>query len=458
MTYDIRDYGAVGDGVADNSAIIESLLRRIGAEGGGVLRVPAGIYRSGPIELKDNTTLRLDSGATLRFIPNAERYHPVVTRWEGVICSALQAPLFARDARGVSIVGEGTIDGSGSAWWEALRAKRARGQSGPESEIELRLAGLNADYANQPSGGGGRELQFLRPSLVQFLRCREVLVQGVTLANSPMWTLHPVFCEGVEISGVHIVNPADAPNTDGMDIDSCTNVTILDSTVEVGDDCIALKAGAGEQGYREARPTSGVRISGCRFKAGHGGVVLGSETAGGIRDVTVSDCAFEGTDRGIRIKSRRGRGGTIENLDFSRLKMRGVLCPLSINLYYNCGSKRSEAARLFSLDRVKIDELTPRLRNIRFSSVTALDCRVSAGFIVGLPEAPIEELTIEDCRFSLAGEQTIPPARSEMFEGISPPEGRGIHIRNANGLLRGVSVEGCPGEAVEYGEGARFAT
>jgi polygalacturonase len=455
--YDIRNYGAVGDGAADNSAIIKALLQLIDADHGGVLHVPAGIYLTGPLELPDNATLQLDAGATLRFIPDLSRYHPVSTRWEGIICKALQAPLFAQDAHDIVIEGEGTIDGSGPVWWKMLRDKRARKQSGPESDIELRLASLNGDYANQPSGGGGRDLQFLRPSLVQFLRCRDIAIRDVTLANSPMWTLHPVFCDRVEISGVHIVNPADAPNTDGMDIDSCTNVTISDSTVDVGDDCIALKAGAGEQGYREARPTAGVRISGCRFNAGHGGIVMGSETAGSIRDVTVTDCAFNGTDRGVRIKSRRGRGGTLENLSFSRLKMKGVLCPISINLYYSSGSKRSEAAHLFSLDKENIDELTPRLRNIHFSQITAVDCRVSAGFIVGLPEAPIDNITIEDCRFTIAAENLVSLERSEMFEGIAPQTGRGILIKNANGRLRGISLENCADEAVVYDTGADFA-
>jgi len=452
--YDIKDFGAKPDGATDCSAAFALALSKLREAGGGTLRVPEGVFLTGPLELTDNMTLLLERGATLSFVTDPERYEPVETRWEGIACYAMHPQIFARNARNISIIGEGCIDGNGAPWWEAHRRKKAEGQTLPATLIERKLALLNHFDGTEPSGGGGRETQFLRPPLIQFLACDGVKVEGVTLRNSPFWTLHPVFSSKILINKVKIENPSDAPNTDGIDIDSCDDISIFDSLVDVGDDCIALKAGAGPQGVAARRPTRNVRISGCTLLSGHGGIVIGSETAGDIENVDVCNCRFIGSDRGIRIKSRRGRGGTVQNLSFRNLTMEKVLAPLTINLYYNCGAKAGEAERLFSILAQPISALTPRIRNIIVSNLVASDCRASAGFIVGLPESRIENLRLENCVISMAGASLAPVRQSEMYQGIEETDKRGLRLKNVECTMVGLSVEGCAGSGILLEEGS----
>jgi polygalacturonase len=454
---DIREFGAVPDSPSDASEAIGAALKALKEQGGGTLRVPAGTFLTGPIELFDDLTLLLEKDARLLFADDPERYPPVRTRWEGLTCWAMHPLVFARGAKRVAIRGEGALDGNGAAWWSAHRAKQVSGQARPVTAAEKRLGSLNG-AGDQPSGGGGRQTQFLRPPLVQFLSCEEVLIEGILLTNSPFWTLHPVFTKRMRIEGVRIVNPADAPNTDGIDVDSCVDVSILNTLVDVGDDCIALKSGAGSAGVAEARPTSGVKIEGCSFLNGHGGVVIGSETAGGIEDVEVKGCRFSGSDRGIRIKSRRGRGGVVQNLSFSNLFMEGVLAPITINLYYNCGAKADEAERLFSTAAQPFDALTPSFRDIRISELTAKGCRASAGFVVGLPESKIKGLVLKDCSIDLADEGLLPVKASEMYQGLPEIQERGMRLRNVECSLERVRVGNCSGEALVVEEGCELKT
>ncbi|HWP69295.1 MAG TPA: glycosyl hydrolase family 28 protein, partial [Rectinemataceae bacterium] len=303
----------------------------------------------------------------------------------------------------------------------------------------------------------GRETQFLRPPLLQFLFCIGVTIEGVTIRNSPFWTIHPIFSEKISIKDVRIENPADAPNTDGIDIDSCSDVSIVGTVVDVGDDCIALKAGSGPKGLAEGQPTRNVSIRHCTFLRGHGGVVVGSETAGGIENVDVTNCRFVGSDRGIRIKSRRGRGGTVQNLSFRNLVMEKVLAPLTINLYYNCGARAADAEALFSQAPAEVTALTPKIRNISVSNLVATECRASAGFVVGLPESKIENLSLENCSIAVATENLVPVGRSEMYQGIAETGYRGLRLKNVECSMNGVKVEHCAGEGYLAEEGCSLS-
>lgn len=452
--YELSDFGAVSDGKTDNSAVFAQVLEKIRLEGGGTVLVPPGEFLTGPLELFDNTTLFLARGATLCFVADQERYEPIETRWEGIMCHAMHPLIFASHSKNIHIGGEGTIDGNGRPWWEAYRRKRAEKQEGPVSAMEKRLAGLNGFDGRQPSGGGGREMQFLRPSLVQFLCCENVEVEGVTLRDSPFWTIHPIFSVGISIRDVKIANPSDAPNTDGIDIDSCSDVSITGTTVDVGDDCIALKSGSGEQGLREGMATRNVSIAHCTFLSGHGGVVIGSETAGGIENVEVVNCRFVGSDRGIRIKSRRGRGGTVQNLSFRNLFMANVLSPLTINLFYNCGSRAEEAGALFSQRPQEVSPLTPHLRNIYVSNLIAENCRASAGFVAGLPESKIENLRLENCVMKISDRNLEPTDRSEMYQGIAGTSHRGLRMRHVECTMDNVKIENCDHPGILEEEGA----
>jgi polygalacturonase len=445
---DITAFGGRGDGLFDNSAAFKAALQSVGDADGGTLRVGKGVWRSGPLELFSHTTLLLAEGALLSFIPEPDRYPPVRTRWEGVECYAMHPCVFAGGREHITITGAGILDGGGQVWWEALREKRRRGQQKPETPEELELARLNPAYPDQPGGGGGRGLQFLRPPLVQFLGCRNIRLEGVSLRNSPFWTLHPVYCDGIAITGVSITNPADAPNTDGIDIDSCQDVLIENCRVSVGDDGIALKSGSGEDGIRAGRPCRRVTVRGCTVEDGHGGIVIGSETAAGVSDVLAEDCLFKRTDRGIRIKTRRGRGGLIQNLEFRNLNMENNLCPLAINMFYRCGANPEDV--FFSQEAQPLDAATPSIKNIRISNIRARGCRASAGFIAGLPESPVENISLERCEFSTDEHSGVSPDESDMFWGLPPAAEKSVRLLNVkNAQFREVTVSG-PAERFIY--------
>jgi polygalacturonase len=445
---DIGSFGAAGDGKRDNSVAFAKALAALKDAGGGILRIGKGVWRTGPIELFSRTTLILEEDALVSFIPEPERYRPVYTRWEGVECFGMRPLVFAKEQTGITITGKGGFDGCGEPWWEILREERRLGQRGPLTPLERELAALNPAYAGQPSGGGNRNTQFLRPPLMQFYKCGDILLDGFTLINSPFWTLHPLFCENVTIRELTITNPPDAPNTDGIDIDSCRNVRIESCQVSVGDDGIALKSGSGEDGIRVNKPTANVRIRCCTVRDGHGGIVIGSETAAGIFDVNVEDCVFTGTDRGIRIKTRRGRGGQIRDLSFRNIIMENNLCPLTINMFYRCGASLADG--YFNQNPLPVGPATPSIKNVVICGVRASGCRASAGFIAGLPEAPIENLSICACEFSTDENSPARPDESDMFLGLPPVREKSFRLLNVKEpVFSGVTVRG-PREAFIY--------
>ncbi len=411
----IESFGGRAENDFDNSEAFSAAYEFFRANGGGVLKVGKGVWRTGPVTLCSDMTLELEEESVISLIPEPERYKPVKTRWEGVVCYAMHPCIFADGETNVTVCGKGTIDGNGKTWWNLLAEKRKQGK--PVSPIELELAALNPNYMNEPGGGGGRNIQFLRPALVQFYKCRNVRIQDVTLRNSPFWTIHPVFTDTLLIRGVNIINPHDAPNTDGMDIDSCENVQIEDCNISVGDDGIAIKSGSGEDGIRMNRPSKNIQISNCTVADGHGGVVFGSETAAGIENVCVKDCVFDGTQRGIRLKTRRGRGGVVRRLEFSNLTMKNNLCPVAINMFYCCGTNRNEP-EFFSQDALPVRKETPAISDILISGVTAKGCKASAGFIAGLPESPVEHILIENSVFETDESATESPSLSDMYAGI----------------------------------------
>ncbi|AEC01281.1 glycoside hydrolase family 28 protein [Parasphaerochaeta coccoides] len=435
--FDIREFGAVEGAGHDAGSAIAAAVAEASRHGGEVL-IPSGTWHTGPVTLASGITFRLAEGSRLVFIPDEDLYVPVYSRWEGVSCWCMHPCLFISESHDVTVTGTGVIDGSGKSWWESARRKRALHMK-PETPMEKKLAALNPGYADQPGGGGGRQCQFLRPPLLQILDSTRVTVEGVTLTGSPFWTLHPVFSSGLTFRDVKIINPADAPNTDGIDIDSCQDVMVTGCLVDVGDDGIALKSGSGPDGIAAGRPTRNVRVSGCTVRSAHGGIVIGSETAAGISGLVAEDCLFDGTDRGIRIKTRRGRGGAISDLRFERLTMRNNLCPLAINMYYRCGTTEGS---LFSLSPEPIDDTTPSIGNILVRDCVATGSQASAGFIVGLPERPITELVVEDSSFGVMPESNVSTDESDMFLGLPHVDGRGIRLRNVQGDFRSVKVEG----------------
>lgn len=445
----IKDFGAKNNGKFDNTKAFKAAFDELAKNGGGKLVVDEGTWLTGPIDLVDNATLELKEGAELSFISDPAVYPPAYTRWEGVECYAMHALLRAADCKNVTITGKGTINGNGNDWWGIVKAKKAVGQSKPMASYELALAKLNPDYENQPGGGGGRNIQFLRPCLVEFMNCQHVVFEGVHLKNSPFWTVHPLYTDDLILRDLHIENPYSAPNTDGIDVDSCTNVQILGCQVEVGDDGICLKSGSGPDGIRVNKPTSNVTIKDCTVRFAHGGIVFGSETAAGIQHVLAENCDLSGTDRGIRIKSRRGRGGDLCDITLKSLVMNDTLCPIAMNMYYKCGINDVNSP-LFSLEKQPVTSETPRIHDVKIIGCKGKNCKASAGFIVGLPEMPIDNLEIRDCEFSTDESSDRSPMESDMFYGLPEVFVKSFRVRNAPGAkFENVKIEG-PKETFIY--------
>ncbi|MBO5770949.1 MAG: glycoside hydrolase family 28 protein [Spirochaetales bacterium] len=438
----ISEFGAVADGKFLNTEIINNAIAE--TAGKDAIVFASGVYLTGPIDVVSGSHIIFEEGAVLSFVDDFAAYPPVMTRWEGVDCYAMHPLVGIMNADNVIIEGPGIIDGNGRKWWDYIFYRRAE-QPEPVLDVEKAIAKLNPNYKNQPGGGGGRQCQFLRPPLMQIYKSNNVKLSGFTLTNSPFWTLHPVYSNHLEIDSVKVINPYDTPNTDGIDIESSSYVTIKNSYVDVGDDGIAMKSGSGDEGIKAGIPTSHIEMINCTVKHAHGGFVIGSETAAGVHDVFVKGCKFLGTDRGVRIKTRRGRGGKIHSIRVEDTYMEDVICPVTVNMYYRWGSNDPV---LYSLEKQEINEATPMIWDISLKGLVAENCRASAGFIVGLPEAPVKNFVIEDCSFLLS-ETPEDGLEIEMYNGIPESSYRGIRVRNAELKISSTNVNVSPAYQIE---------
>ncbi len=412
MPVSVLDYGAVGDGQTTNTLAIRAAIEACTRAGGGTIDFPAGRYVTGSIFLRDNITLHIDVGAVLLGSENPADYPVTETRWEGIEQKA-HAPLIGgRGLKNIGIVGRGVIDGRGASWWSRF-------------------------YQGS--------LQCPRPRLIGFSDCLNVLVEGITAVNSPAWTIHPLRCKNVTVDRVTIVNPDDSPNTDGINPDSCCDVHISDCHLDVGDDCITIKSGTKDGERGKLSPCENITITNCTMAHGHGGVVIGSEMSGGVRNVVISNCIFVGTDRGIRFKSRRGRGGIVEDIRVTNIVMQDVLCPFTINLYYHIGVKGDK--NISDKRPQQVTEGTPRFRHLHFSHITARNAQYAAGFLYGLAEMPIEDVSFDDVSISLSPDAQ--PGEPDMADDIEPMQRAGLFVCNVHGLrLYNVQVTGQLGPAL----------
>ncbi len=444
----VLNFGAKANGKSDDSQAITDAINYLSKKNGGTLFFPAGDYLTGPIILINNITLYIDSGAIINFIDDFNNYPPVPTRWEGVECYGHSPLLYGNNLENVSIIGRGILNGNGKKWWDERHKIIESGRSKPETKIEKKLALLNPGYESSGSGGGGREVQFLRPPIIQLLKCNNIRIDGITCKNSPFWNTHLVYCNNVNISNSNFLNPSNAPNTDGMDIDSCTNVHISNCTYDVGDDCLCIKSGIDKDGRRVGKSTENVTITNCTMLHGHSGVAIGSEIAGDVRNIAISNCIFIGTDRGIRIKSRRGRGGIVEDIHANNIIMKEVICPIVINLFYKCGSSEKDK-HLFSLDELSITEETPTVRNISLSNITAREVYSAAGILLGLPENKIRNIRLDNIEIEMTKDQSKIGGEAAMIRGLVLPQMAGVwakFIQNAR--FTNVNIIGANGEQI----------
>ncbi|MBQ7916467.1 MAG: glycoside hydrolase family 28 protein [Firmicutes bacterium] len=381
--------------------------------GGGTIYVPAGNYPTRSIEMVSNTTLYVDNGATINFTDDIENYELIDTEFEGLSSKAYKPLVHADHAENIAIVGQGTLNGNGQRWWSELKA---------------------------------RNLKYVRPYMINFQYCKNIKLEDVTITMSPSWTVHPLYCDNMLVRGITIKNPADSPNTDGIDPDGTKNLRILDCTIDVGDDCIAIKCGTEDTPNRQ--PSENITITGCTMLHGHGGVVLGSEMSGGIRNITISNCVFYETDRGIRVKTRRKRGGAVEDVVVSNIVMDKVLCPFVFNMYYFCG-KDGKMKHVWDKNPYPVDEGTPVLRNVQINNIIAKNITSAAGFIYGLAEQYVENIQFTNCTVSMDpnGEPAVPA----MLDGVDPMQAAGFYVRNASGLVfNNVVIKNAKGEIYDF--------
>jgi polygalacturonase len=378
----ICNHGADNTGKVNSSTIINSLIDSISKYNGGTIYFPPGNFLCGPIFMKSNITLLTDNGTTIQFSDNFDDYLPMVTsQWEGVRVKTFASQIYAIDAQNISIKGEGHFEGNGKKWWDFWYDVSRNNKN--DSEWQKIFAAENKDILAK-NAYLPKMHNFLRPPMVLFYNCKDITIEDVSFSNPPFWTIVPVYCDNTTIDNITINNPGDSPNTDGIDPCSCRNLRISNCHITVGDDCIVIKSGRDEDGREAAIPTENITITNCTMLNGHGGVVIGSEMSGDVKRVTISNCVFEGTDRGIRFKTMRGRGGVVEDIRISNIVMRNIVGEgIVMNMRYQPSEIEPVSVR------------TPAFRKIHISNVDIVDAKKGIA-IYGLEEQSVEEISFSD--------------------------------------------------------------
>jgi polygalacturonase len=410
--FNVRDFGAAGDGKHKDTPGIQAAIEACSKAGGGTVFVPPGRYLTGAVELRSFVTFEVSAGAVLLGSEDPADYPLRENPWGGTRKS-ISSLIYAADTEGVTLTGRGTIDGQGMAWWKRQwLASPKKGMPAPSTP---------ADFAEIKKIANGR------PQLIHIVRSKHVVVEKLHLINSPSWTIHPLFCEFVRVDGVTIENPVPSPNTDGINPQSCRNVQIVDCRIDVGDDCVTLKSGINEVGRKMGKPDENITITNCVMLKGHGGVTIGSEMSGGVRNVVVSNCVFQGTDVGIRVKSQRGRGNMVEGLTVANVVMQDVPSAFTITTFYQ-GSDKPE-------DTFPVNDGTPRFRDFLFTNITARGSK-TAGQVTGLKEMPVEDIIFQNVKIQAQTGMIVTNAKNVFFRDtiIDTESGPAVTMVNASGI------------------------
>lgn len=415
-TVNIIDFGATTGAL--NTKSINEAISSVSQKGGGVVLIPAGVWESGPIVLKSNVNLHLQEHALLQFSTDFDQYPLVATSWEGINQMRNQSPIWAKGQENIAITGRGVIDGNGDAWrmvkkgkltdsqWKKLIAKGGvlndKKDTWYPSESSLKGAKYKdpGEISQEKGPDFYQEIKdFLRPNLLLIEQCHTVLLEGVTFQNSAAWNLHPLMSQDIIVRNVNVRNPWYSQNGDGIDIESCKNVLVENSSFDVGDDAICIKSGRDEVGRKRAMPTENVWVRNNTVYHGHGGFVVGSEMSGGARNLYVSDCTFLGTDIGLRFKTARGRGGIVEHVYIKNIYMKDIPGEaILFDMYYEAkdpvpadGEQRTPP----KVELLPINEGTPQFRNFYIDNVLC-DGAQKAFFVRGLPEMHIKDIYAEN--------------------------------------------------------------
>lgn len=390
-TYDIRVLGADLKGIRPCTDIIRKAIENAASEGGGTIYFPAGNYLTAAIRMESNITIYIESGAVINFSDRFEDYLPFVRiRWEGTVMNSFSPLFYANNAENITICGRGKINGNGAKWWaedwRISRLIRENGGKNPElTPLQKIWDQQNPEFKVSPYYERSAMRKFFRPPFIQFFQCKNILIQGIRISDSPFWTINPEFCDNVTIDAVTIINSPDSPNTDGINPSSCSNVHISNCHIDVGDDCITIKSGRDEDGRKWGKPCENITITNCTMLAGHGGVVIGSEMSGGVKKVAISNCVFHGTDAGIRLKASRGRGGVVEEIRVTNIIMNDIQKNAFIfDLFYDRSSEKEP-----------VSERTPVFRNIHISNVTGSNIN-KVGYVSGIEEMPVDNISFSN--------------------------------------------------------------
>lgn len=454
-TVNILKYGAKADGVTLNTASINKAIAACSAKGGGIVLIPQGLWLTGPLVMQSNVNLHISRAALLQFTDDKSQYKLVEGNYEGHAAVRNESPISGTNLINIAITGEGIIDGHGEVWraiskdrlteaeWNKLVSSGGvvseNGKSWYPSQSYV--SGLKTPGAGVI--GNGKTIRdnepfkdFFRPNMLVLTNCKKVLLQGVTLQNSPAWDIHTLLCEDLSVQNVRVRNAWNAQNGDGIDVESCRNVLIEGSTFDAGDDGICIKSGRDEEGRKRGKPTENVIVRDNVVYRAHGGFVIGSEMSGGARNIFVSNCTFIGTDIGLRFKTTRGRGGVVENIFIKNISMKDIVHEaIMFDMYYG-GKSPGEADDVNDQAVIPVTEATPSFRKFYVDNVVCNGAE-KALMIRGLPEMGIKDIYIENSTFKTVKGADVIEAQDIFLKNIhfeSKETNPLINIQNSSSI------------------------
>jgi polygalacturonase len=433
----ITNFGAVGDGATDCTEAFAKTIAALSEKGGGKLVVPPGIWLTGPVKLRSNINLHLERGALVKFSSDSKLYPLTVVDMKGEKEVNSTSPISGENLENIAITGDGIIDGGGDAWRPVKKGKLDDGDWKALVKSGGVLNGTGDTWWPSRDAMNGEKLvgqllasgslnpadyepahQFLRPKMLRLIGCKKVLLEGVIFQNPPNWTMNPALCEDVSIVNVQVRNSPAAQNSDALDLESCRRAIIRDCTFDAGDDGICLKSGKDSAGRRIGVPTEDVLIEGCTVYHAHGGFTIGSEMSGGVRNVHMDNCTFIGTDVGLRFKSTRGRGGVVEKIYVSNVRMTDITGDaINFNMYYGGSSPLEQTAGNAEGSFPPVTEGTPQFRDIHIENVI---CRGAQSAIVlqGLPEMPIRDIFLKNVSITSQRGVSVTDAENISFANV----------------------------------------
>ncbi len=436
-TLNLTQYGGVGDGKTLNAEAFAKAIAALSEKGGGTLIVPPGCWLTGPIKLRSRINLHLERGALVQFSRDFKLYPLTIVDMKDEKEVDSLSPISGQNLEDVAITGAGILDGGGDAWRPVKRDKLTESQwkalvksggvlnkkgdiwwpsqlamDGEKAVAELHQRHLLKLEDYQPYH------QFLRPKMLRLLGCKKVLIEGVTFQNPPSWTMNPALCEDVSVLHVIVLNSPAAQNSDALDLESCRRAIIRGCTFDAGDDGICLKSGKDAAGRRMGVPTEDVLVEDCTVYHAHGGFTIGSEMSGGVRNVRVNNCTFMGTDIGLRFKSTRGRGGIVEKIFISNVRMAGIPGDaVNFNLFYGGKAPLDEDTENATTAIPPVTEETPQFRDLHIENVI---CRGAQSAIVlrGLPEMPVRDIKFRNVSITAQHGVSLTDAENITFENV----------------------------------------